>query len=53
MQDKLLSVLAIALCVIAVLVDFTSKFMSMVVDGVLLAIVAFIIYKLTKADRIN
>lgn len=48
MGDKTLAVLAIALCVIAILVDFTSKIMSIAVDGVLLSIVVCIIYKLTK-----
>lgn len=47
-MERLYPWLAVALCVIAVLVDFASKFMSIVVDGVLLALVVGIIIKMNK-----
>tara|TARA_R110002012_G_scaffold303901_2_gene506155 strand:- start:19 stop:174 length:156 start_codon:yes stop_codon:yes gene_type:complete len=50
MSAKLLSWIAIGLCVFAILADFTSKLMSIMVDGVTLSIVIAIIYKLTKTE---
>lgn len=49
-KTKFLSWLAIALCVFAILADFTSKIMSMTVDGVTLAIVIWIIIRLKNNE---
>lgn len=48
MSTRVLSWIAIGLCVFAILADFTSKIMSIAVDGITLGIVIAIIYKLTK-----
>lgn len=47
-MDRLLPYVALAFMVIAMLVDFTSKFLSILVDGVLLSVPIAIYFYLSR-----
>lgn len=48
MKDRAYMYLAIALCILASLVDFTSKIMSVATDGVILGVVILLLIKMNK-----